>query len=343
MVSTNKLRIFYIFITAVFACISGTITCFAQVEGEETKSVQSEAFITNRPTAKTRERSNLRPSTGTSGKKPNPIKPKKRSYKIVRSSPNKQITKPTKSGKKPINSTPKGMEEVSLGLTVWKIRPATKDDAVKELVEVEQGGKVQNSENTLERMESETPLAIGDKIRLSIESLSRSGYLYVVDRELYDDGTYSVPKLIYPTLRSKNRNIPIGAGNLIFIPKTEFTVKANQTEKKQIAEVLTIIVSPQILIDESMLQEKAIALPLEQFTSWLKQWEVAGDLFELKDGVGQTITLVEQTASQDSAKGLEEESSKLSQDDPTPQSVFRTKIKRENPVLVNHSLKFRSN
>ena len=47
MISTNKLRIFYLLFTTVFVFISGTIDCFAQVEGEETKSVQSEAFIKN--------------------------------------------------------------------------------------------------------------------------------------------------------------------------------------------------------------------------------------------------------------------------------------------------------
>lgn len=338
MISINKPRIFYLLFTAAFVCINGTINCFAQTPAqtpdEETKSVQSEAFIKNRPAAKPTESQNLKPSPGTSGNKSSNIKPT-RFYR-----PKRKLSKP---GEKQPKPAPKEMEEASLGLTVWKIRPAAKDDAVKELVEVEQGGKVQNSENTLERMESDTELAIGDKIRLSIESLSHSGYLYVVDRELYSDGTYSSPKLIYPTLKSRNRFSPIGAGDLIFIPKTSFTVKPTQTEKKQIAEVLTIIISPKILINESMLQEKAIALPLEEFTSWLKQWEADTALFELKDGVGQKITLVEHSAGQDSAKGLEEESSKLSQDDPTPQSIFRTKIKRGDPVLVNYSLKYRSN
>jgi hypothetical protein len=192
----------------------------------------------------------------------------------------------------------------------------------------------------------DVPLAIGEKIRLSIESLSHSGYLYVVNRELYSDGTYGVPKLIYPTLQTNSRNSPVEAGDLIFIPESSakvFTVKANQSEKKQVGEILTVIISPKILIDESMLKTKAIDLPMAQFTSWLKQWEVNTTLFEQEGSVGQTITPVEQTAGQDVAKGLVEEPAALTQDDPLPQSVFRSKVKRGNPMLVNILLNFRSN
>ena len=334
MISTNKSRIFYLLFTATFVFISGTINCFAQAE--ESKSIQSLDFIKNRPP--------VRPSKGTSGNKPN-IKPKKGSYRFVGSLPASQSAKkPPKPGNKPRNSTPKGMEEALLGMTVWKMRPATKNDPAKELVEDQQDGKVQNSEYTLERIASNTPLVIGEKIRLSIESLSHSGYLYVVEREFYSDGTYSFPKLIYPNLLTKNRNNPIGAGDLIFIPEAAnryFLIKSIQAEKKQIAEVLTFVISPQILINQSMLQTKAIDLPPERFANWLEQWEADADLLEQIDGAGQAITLVEQSAGQNSAKGLIEES--LTQNDPIPQSIFRTKIKRGNPVLMNVLLELRSN
>lgn len=337
MINASKLRIFWLLFTiGIFVCLSGAVNCFAQEE--ESKSIQSEELVKKRPAAK----SLLSQNAGLIAKRPSVKsnkneKSKKRFYRVVKTPQTKPIAKA------PVKSAPKDLMDGLLGFTVWKRRPATETDAAKELVEEQAGGKVQNSEYTLERMGLDISLAIGEKIRLSIESLSHSGYLYVVDRELYSDGSYSNPKLIYPTLRSKNRNSPIGAGDLIFIPETSFTVKPNQSEKKQVAEVLTIIVSPKILIDESMLQTKAIDLPINQFMSWFKQWEVNTTLFEQEEGTGQTITLVEQTAGQDFAKGLVEEPATLTQDDPLPQSVFRSKIKRGNPVLVNVSLKFRSN
>jgi len=73
-----------------------------------------------------------------------------------------------------------------LGLTIWRFRPTQANDKTKE-VEVEEDEKP--SEWTLERVEEGTSLAPGQRFRLSIESLSRDGYLYVIDREEYTDGT----------------------------------------------------------------------------------------------------------------------------------------------------------
>ncbi|HVE58176.1 MAG TPA: hypothetical protein VNB22_15190 [Pyrinomonadaceae bacterium] len=325
---------FMIFAIVIVSCLSSNV-CLAQ---DETKSIQAEELIKKRPVTKTVSSSKKSVSEKNSSVKTRKnISRKKRFYRVVRTSPIKTAVKSSQ-------VLPKDSEDALLGLTVWKIRPATKNDAAKELIEEEQGGKTQNAEYTLERMESDTTVSEGEKLRISVESLSHSGYLYVIDRELYSDGSYSAPKLIYPTLRSQNRNNPIGAGNLVFIPEAPryFRVKSNQAEKKQVAEVLTLIVSPRILIDQTILQTKAIELPFEQFAGWLKQWEVGTALLEEIDGAGQTITIAEQSAGQNTAKGLNEESGSLMQDDPTPQSVFRARIKRGNPILVNVNLRFRT-
>ncbi|CAN5631795.1 hypothetical protein BH20ACI4_BH20ACI4_13620 [soil metagenome] len=301
--------------------------CMAQ---DEEKSIQSEELVKKRPLART---------SGQYDKTPvNKItKQKKRYYRKVKSS--------KKSSVKPLKAAPKQLEDALLGFTVWKIRPATTADAAKELIEEERDGKIHNSEYTLERLLTESPLTAGERIRLSIESLSHSGYLYVVERELYSDGSFSDPKLIYPTLRSRYKNNPVSAGTLVFVPEgtRHFRVTSTQTEKRQVAEVLTIVVSPKPLIEPSSLQMKAIDVPIETMSEWLDQWEVDTTLLEQIDGEGQTITLVEQSAGLDAAKGLNEESSVLTQDDAVPQSIFRSKIKIGNPVLVNVYLNFKSN
>ncbi len=320
MINKYKRSVMFLGFILLIGGVIGVGNCFAQ---DEEKSIQAEELINKRPAFKK--------STYIK------VTPKKRLYRVAKSTPTKRKSSKPK---------PRANEEALLGLTVWKLRPAEKDDPAKELIEEDnKDGKTQSSEYTLERIESEMLLKDGERLRLSVESLSHSGYLYVIDRELYSDGTYSSPKLIYPTLRTHNRNNIVGAGDLIFIPQgsRNFRVKSNQSAKTQVAEVLTFIISPKALIDQSMLKETAIDLPLDQFNDWLDKWETDTTLLEEIDGAGQTITLVEQSAGQDSTKGLTEEADRLSQNDPAPQSVFRSRIKRGDPVLVNVSLKFSSN
>ena len=329
----NKKSRFFLVIAAASIMICSSV-CFAQ---DEEKGIQSEELMKKRPIA----RAVIQPVNDVKTVNKNSFKKStkqtKRFYRTVKSPVKKSIVKPVK-------IAPKQMQDALLGLTVWKIRPASKDDAAKELLEEESGGKIQSSEYTLERLLTESPLNYGERIRLSVESLSHSGYLYVVEREQYSDGSFSNPKLIYPTIRSRYKATPVSAGTLVFVPEgnRNFRVTATQTAKKQIAEVLTIIVSPKPLIDQSMLQTKAIDIPLETMTGWLDKWEVETTLLEQIDGAGQTITLVEQAAGNDAAKGLTEEASVLTQEDAVPQSIFRSKIKSGNPVLVNVYLNFNS-
>lgn len=335
MTNNKKSNNFLSFIVLLIWSLTVSMTGFSQ---EETKGIQSEELIKKRPVTKKSNQSKKAATSKNSALSINKnTKPKRKYYRIVRTS---AVKSAVKSSQVKQNQT----EDALLGVTVWKIRPAAKNDAAKELVEEEQNGKTQTSEYTLERMESETQLAEGERIRISVESLSHSGFLYIIDRELYSDGTYSSPKLIYPTLRTKNRSLPIGAGGLVFIPEAPryFRVKSNQADKIQVAEVLTIIISPKALIEPSLLQTRAIDLLPDQFNDWQNQWSTETTLLEEIDGAGQTITLIEQTAGQNSAKGLTEESDGLSQDDPTPQSVFRSRIKPGNPILVNLLLNFRA-
>jgi hypothetical protein len=290
---------------------------FAQ---DEEKNIKSEALMNKRPA--------LKQSVPDSSRK-------KVLYRIVRKSVRKK--------KRAISKTkPVKMEDALLGLTVWKLRPAKKDDPANESPE----SSNDDNEETLERIEADMPLKDGERIRLSVESLSHKGYLYVIDRELYSYGSYSLPKLIYPTLLTPNRNSLIRPGDLIFIPQgaRHFRVKSKQAEKTQVAEVLTFIISPTPLIKLSDLQMQAIDIPLSQFEDWVDKWEPDDTtLMEEIDGAGKTITLVEQSAGQESAKDLTEESNRLSPDDPTPQTIFRSRIKSGNPYLVNVSIKYDAN
>ena len=73
----------------------------------------------------------------------------------------------------------------------------------------------------------------------------RAGYLYVIDREQYADGTLGEPYLIFPTRTSAGDNKV--AGRLLEIPAQDdsppfFTMKKSRPD--HVAEVLSVLVTP---------------------------------------------------------------------------------------------------
>ncbi len=289
---------------AIVAACSFSVGAFRVVnaQDDESKGIQAEEFITKRP-AKNANRSSAR------------YKPK---------------AKPAEGTS--VTTPPPGMAFAQLGLTTWRFRPSTAADKTKELVEEDTNAGA--SEWTLERVEDGTPLAPGQRVRLSIESLSRDGYLYVIDREQYADGSLGEAHLIFPTRRTADAN-HVKAGRLIYIPGAprSFRVKPSQNTKTQVAEVLTILVSPQPLIGADKLSSKSISLPREQVDGWEKQWGSKATKFEMEGGAGQTMTDKEQAAGKDSSQ-------ELGQDDPVPQTIYRVAAKPENPVVITVPLKF---
>jgi hypothetical protein len=282
-------------------CLAGPYTAKAQDE-VDSKAIKAEQFIKERPAAPRKNPSTARYKSGA------------------------------KSSNAPDAAPPPGTAFAQLGVTFWRFRRSTAGDKTKELVEEEEGGP---TEWTLERIEEGTPLLPGQRVRLSIESLSRAGYLYVIDREQYADGSLGDPVLIFPTQKSRDTS-QVKAGRLIYIPSAtgKFRIKPSEGPKVHIGEVVTILVSSEPLIDPEQLGAKALKLPREQVESWEKQWGAKVTKFEMAGGAGQTMTEREQAAG---ANG----SQQLTQDDPAPQTVYRVAIKPNDPVIVSVPLKFR--
>ena len=282
-------------------CLAGPYTARAQEE-DSSKAIKAEQFIKERPATPKRNPSSAK-------------------YKAGPKSPDAANATP-----------PPGTAFVQVGVTFWRFRRSTAGDKTKELVEEDEGG---SSEWTLERIEEGTPLLPGQRVRLSIESLSRSGYLYVIDREQYADGTLGDPVLIFPTKKSRDTS-QVKAGRLIYIPSAtgKFRIKPSEGPKVHIGELVTILVSPQPLIDPEQLGAKALKLPREQVESWEKQWGAKVTKFEMAGGAGQTMTEKEQAAGANSSQ-------QLTQDDPAPQTVYRVAIKPNDPVIVSVPLRFR--
>src|ERR1051325_3781496 len=219
-----------------------------------------------------------------------------------------------------------------LGITLWRLRPADKKDETQgRLLEQES-----DSEVVLigERVAAETKFQEGQKVRLGVES-PRSGYLYVIDREQYADGTYSEPYLIFPTLKTRGGDNSVVAGRLVEIPDQDdrpFYFKMNRHRPDQTGEVLTFIVTPQA-IPNLELSRKALKLTNEQFAQWEQKWKAPARRVELANHAGKAYTKMEMTAGAN-------KTTLLGPSDLPPQIIFRLTGRTAGSVMVTLPLMY---
>jgi len=215
-----------------------------------------------------------------------------------------------------------------VGVTVWKLRRTESRDSQDSrlLLEEEPGGD--KSEWTPERTELETAFAVRDRVRLSIES-PRDGYLYVINRELYVDGSTSAPYLIFPMLRNRNGDNSVKAGKVINLPKTAFRLEPTRPDYR--GEILTMIIASQpiaeIKVANGMVElDKTLVAQMEE------KWKAPVERYEMNGSAGKPLTKAEKEAG-------EEGSRLLTQEDDLPQTLFRVIPKPGNPLLVSIQLK----
>ncbi len=217
-----------------------------------------------------------------------------------------------------------------LGLTLWRLRPANRTDTGARII-VQEGEE--SVEWTPERVAADTPLKMGERIRFSFEA-PQAGYLYVIDRERYADGSVGEPYLIFPTTRTRGGDNKVAPGHIIEIPAQEdrpnfFTLK--QTRPDQIGELVTVIVSAQPLADLTI-SNKMLQLAPALVARWEQQWGAQAEKFEMTGGAGRVWSKAEQEAGADASR-------QLTQDEPGPQTVYRVTVKPGAPLLVNVGLK----
>ena len=219
-----------------------------------------------------------------------------------------------------------------LGLTLWRLRGTKNTDQETARIIVQEGEEV--SEYTPERIAANTPMKYGEKIRLSFEAPYK-GYLYVIDREQYADGSAGKPYLIFPTTRTRKGDNQVAPGQLIEIPAQDdrpnfFTLK--QSRPDNISELITVIVSRQPL-EGITITDKAQELSVEQVKQWEQKWSGKTEQFEMVGGAGLTWTKVEQQAG--------ERTRDLGQNDPGPQTIYRVVVRPDSPLLVKIGLRYR--
>lgn len=230
--------------------------------------------------------------------------------------------------RKPAMKIPAGSEAVELGVTIWRLRAARTGDVARLLVQEAES----TTQLTPERVPVGAPLSPGDRVRLSIES-PRAGYLYVIDREQYADGTSSEPFLIFPTTRTRGGDNKVAGGRLIEIPSQEdrppfFTIRPSRPD--QTGERLTILVTTEPLKDVTIGAE-----PLKLARAAVDDWEARGSAapenvvrLEMIGGAGRAWSRAEQRAGADATRLLR-------QDDPPPQTLFRVVVTRPDLLAVN--------
>jgi predicted secreted protein len=227
------------------------------------------------------------------------------------------------------------LSAAKVGITIWRLRPAKPSDGEARIL-VQENAK--ETQWTPERISATTELHINDRVRLSIEA-PHNGYLYVVDREQYIDGSLGDPYLIFPTLRTNGGDNHVSPGKLVDLPAqmdnpNYFTLIPSPSREDQVAEVLSIIITTEPL-ENLQLANKPLKLSKSQVEKWEKQWETSVEQYELEGGVGQTWSKEEKEAS---AKGT---GRYLTQEDPSPQTVYIVEGKNNKGLLVTVPLRYR--
>lgn len=184
------------------------------------------------------------------------------------------------------------------------------------------------------RISADTPLRQNDRIRLSFEA-PQDGYLYIIDREQYADGSLGQPELIFPTTRTRGGDNHVAAGYIVELPGQDdrpnfFTMRPRRADVRN--ESLNVIVAPQPL-EGITIGEKPLVLSAEQVANWEQTWGARVEKFEMADGAGKAWTQAEKEAGASATR-------QLTQEEPPPQTIYRVAVKPGSPTLVKVGLHY---
>lgn len=275
-----------------FFVLSLTVPMVSRAQDEGTRRLWDTAFI------------------NSGSKKASPRKSTKRAYRIAT----------------PNVSTSGVNGDTVVGVTLWRLRRAVSADSGERII-VHEGSDA--AEWLPQRISANTRLVQGDRIRISIEA-ARTGYLYVIDREQYADGSLGDPYLIFPTTRLLNGNNQVTVGKLIEIPAQDdsppyLTIK--RTRPDHVAEVMSVIVSPTPLMNVHV-TESAYKLSNALVATWETSWSAQVGFLEMDKGAGQAWTKEEKDAGAANTRALTAQA-------PAPQLLFyRASAKPAEPVMV---------
>ena len=327
----------YKYFLTVSLFLVGAVGVFAQSD-VPSRSITPEGFRSQRPAGAEAGAAGQRPAAGSSSpskKNSDVVSNPKRKYSFVsRSSPRqasaagaRPAAQPTMSpaAPSPVKTVAPVLKDEELGVTFWRLRPVkeTDGDVPTFPVRVSDGSQ----KWAAERVKSSTRFKPGDRVRFTIEA-SRSGYMYIANREVYADGTYGDAEVIFPTLRTRSGDNHVSAGTLVEIPGATdsvpyFTIQPRRAD--YVGEELIVVITPNEMTDiEKKLRPQPISV--DKLGKWYA-WQMGADVYDADDGEGIAYTQTEADVAENTSRSLTRE-------EPLPQTIYRLKIPKDMPLFV---------
>jgi hypothetical protein len=309
----------------VVGVILFSLSAISAQDGPQTRSITSDDFNNQRPANK--NLNNKLPKTSL----------RRATYKFV--SRNKKVVRRQSVRSKPQNIA-KAEKVYDVGVTMWKLRPPRDTDQGYQLPVL-----VNNVRQlwTAERVDADTLFHAGDRVRLAIES-SISGYLYIINSELFSDGSVGDPFLIFPETEKDDNSVQPGL--LVDIPDQRedlpyFLIKNPKNSNYQ-GELLTVIISPDPLKSFRMGKDGKIKnledlIDLENNT--------AAEIYNRNDSLDKIYSKAEAesacgaksrqlTREKSAQKPCGEKTRQLTREEPLPQTIYRVKAATDQPLVV---------
>lgn len=208
-----------------------------------------------------------------------------------------------------------------VGVTLWRLRASQAGDQARLIVHESENP----NEMTPERIRSSTKLFPNDRLRISIES-AQLGFLYVISRERYADGSAGQPHLIFPSQHILSGENLVRPGQVVEIPEQGNKVpyfRLKRSRPDQVAEELILLVTPARL-PGLLVTDRPLPLEASKVEAWTRQWGAPTRSIEM-DGKAAWMKS-EQLAGQGGTP--------LRPGDPTPQTLIRVSAKPGAPLMV---------
>src|SRR5262249_5729772 len=157
-------------------------------------------------------------------------------------------------------------------------------------------------------------------------------YIYVIDREVYADGSMGAPYLIFPAKTTPRGDEVGGAGKITYVPSRNdpipcFTLQRSRAN--HVSELLFIIVSPQPLDLEP--GDEPLRLDPAKLAEWEREWSGVAERREARGGAGRVWTVEEKEAGEGKRK--------LVQTDPMPHTIYWVKAGPSKVAMIKLPLR----
>lgn len=325
----NRQIFFRLFSRNRLAALSMILLCsahaFAQNDKPKPRDIMP-IFETARPpaTASGSAQGALPASTADAGKKP-----KRPPYNRISQKINSgKVSATDRPGKRPPRPAQANIAEArarQIGVTLWQLSEVRPSATIETLLEM-LGGKRRYL--MPERVSIDTVFEPYDLVRLAFES-SRRGYLYVIDQEMYADGTLGDAYMVFPSRRIRSGANLIAPGKPVELPDINgnpfyFELRpADRGGKTPTAEILTVIITDRP-ITGLQIGERPLLIPENTLNNWRTKWSGRVEIFESSEKIAYSKR--ERAAGGGTAT--------LTGDDPLPQTIFLVEGNRSAGSLI---------